>query len=543
MRMRRSSLLTLVAGLVLTACSESDAPSTLRMRDATGSAGIEFQHVSGATEERHLREVMGAGCALFDADGDGDLDAHLTQGVGPNQLFENIGDGRFVNATEASGLGDTGYGMGVAIGDVEGDGDLDLYVANFGADHLYRNRGDGTFEDVTLAAGIDVGGWSTSVTFLDPDGDGQLDVWVTRYVRDDGFKRCTGGSGRPDYCNPKALPPERDVFLRNLGGWRFEDASAAAGLLRVPPAAGLGVLSFDVDRDGHQDVVVANDGYPNHIWLNGGDGSFREAAAELGAAYDLNGAAEAGMGIIAAELSGDDQLDLFLTHLSGETNTLYTGGTLGFQDSSVHFGLGTPSVPYTGFGVAAFDADLDGDLDLAITNGRVLRATPHDGCVLGPPWDEYAQPNSFYENVGARFEPRPGAWSTPHVEVSRGLAAGDVDGDGDIDLLCAQIDGPARLWLNETVRVGRWLSVHALDAGRTALGAEVRLVSDASTQLRLVTRSSGYLSCSSPRAHFGVTGATPERVQVRWPDGTEEVFPVEGLERVLVVRRGEGSTQ
>ena len=538
--------LTLLALLAAAGCREQGSGGTLLV-DRTEASGIDFRHRSGAGGERRLPEIMGGGCALFDADGDGDLDAYLTQGDGPNRLFENLGGGRFADATESSGLGDTGRGMGVAVGDVEGDGDLDVYVANFGPDRLYRNEGDGTFADVTAAAGVDVPGWSTSVSFFDPDGDGQLDLWVVRYVRDDGFKRCTDASGRPDYCNPKALPPERDVFLANRtdranrGGWSFEDASEAAGLFGVAPAAGLGVVSFDADRDGRQDVVVANDGYANHVWLYQGGGTFREAAAELGAAYDANGAAEAGMGIVAADLAGRGRLDLFLTHLSGETNTLYACGPAGFDDLSAQSGLGGPSVPHTGFGVAAFDADLDGDLDLAVANGRVSRADPDPRSGAGPPWDEYAQPNSFYENRGGSFEARPGAWSDGRVEISRGLACGDVDGDGDLDLLMAQVEGPARLWLGEAQRAGRWLAVRALDAERDALGAEVRLESARGEQVRLVTAGSSYLSSGSPLAHFGIPpGSEPELVRVRWPDGSEEVFAPGELDRVRVVRRGEG---
>lgn len=536
-------MLPLVLGCAAS-CSPPDSvparASGLVLREATEQMGPHFLHVSGAEGEHRLREVMGAGCALFDADGDGDLDAYLTQGVGPDEYFVNSGRGQFESAGPAAGLSNPGYGMGVAVGDLDDDGDLDLYVANVGQDRLYRNRGDGTFEDVTEAAGIAVGGWSTSVACFDPEGDGLPDVWVVRYVRGDATKRCTGAAGQPDYCNPKALPPERDVLLRNLGGWRFEDASAAAGLNSAPAAAGLGVVSFDVDRDGLQDIVVANDGYPNHVWLASAGGTFREAAAELGAAYDSNGAAEAGMGLVAADLTGDARLDLFLTHLAGETNTLYSAGAMGFDDDSARSGLGGPSVPYTGFGVVAFDADLDGDLDLAIANGRVLRAPPRADCRLGPPWDEYAEPDAFYEATDTGFEARPEVWSRAHVEVSRGLAAGDVDGDGDVDLLCAQVDGPARLWLNESRRRSPWFAVRCLDGGREALGAEVRFVAGDTVQLRLVARASSYLSSSAALATFAWLEALDHQVEVRWPDGSEERFPAAGANQVQVVRRGTG---
>jgi hypothetical protein len=541
----RAGVLVFFAALGV-GCS-ADSPGAvpgLGFREAAAAANLTFQHRSGASGRRRLREIMGGGCALFDADGDGDPDTYLVQGDGPNRFFVNDGTGRFEEATEAAGLGDRGFGMGLAVGDVEGDGDLDVYLSNAGADRIYRNTGGGIFEDATEEAHVEVGGWSTSATFLDTDRDGRLDLWVVRYVHDDRFKQCAGLSGRPDYCNPKALPAERDVLLLNrFDGvdWHFEDGSEAAGILAVAPAAGLGVVSFDVDRDGRQDVFVANDGYPNHVWLNLGNGRFREAAAELGAAFDLNGTAQAGMGVVAADLTRDGRLDLFLTHLTGETNTLYAGVDVGFDDVSARSGLGQISVPFTGFGVAAFDAQLDGDLDLAIANGRVLRAGPHARADNDAPWNEYAEPNAMIENRDGVFVLEPQAWSPETIEISRGLASGDVDGDGDLDLLIAQIEGPVRLWLDESERKGTWLCVRPMEGERIALGTEVELETDAGRQVRLVTHTSSYLSCGSPDAHFGIPdGAIPEELRIRWPDGTEEAFAIGALERVQIVNRGEG---
>jgi dUTPase len=527
--------------------------------DATARTGLNFVHETGATGELHLPEIMCAGAALADLDGDGLLDAYLTNGSfelsadrpdprPTNRLFLQQPDGTFLDATARSGLGDDGYGLGVATGDVDNDGDIDVYLTNLGTDRLYLNGGDGRFVDATERAGLDVPGYSSSAVFCDYDADGLLDLYVARYVRFSPGQVCTDSTGRPDYCNPKAYNPMSDTLLRNRGDGTFEDVSQAAGLTTVA-AAGLGVVCEDFDDDGHADFYVANDAYPNQLWINQGDGTFRDRAVMMGTAYNLEGRAEAGMGVIAADLDDDADPDLFMTHLPSESNTFYRnlGGGL-FEDATGASGLAQSSLPFTGFGTVAFDAELDGDLDILVANGRVLRAVEQTGSRLPAPWSAYAEPNLLYLNAGAaRFvlQPRQGSAFTDPIEVSRGLAIGDVDRDGDVDVLVANAQSPARLYLNEAPREGHWLSVRAVDPRfrRDAIGAKVTLHGEGYLRTSTIRTGFSYLSSSEPVAHFGLgRNAPPEEVEVRWNDGLVEWFPVPGVDRRIEVARGTGET-
>ncbi len=530
-------------------------PAAHWFADRTAAAGLDFTYETGATGELHLPEIMGAGAALLDYDNDGDLDLYLTNGsAGPDRLYRHDPGETFIDVTEASGLGDRRasgaggrYGMGVAVGDIDHDGNADLYVTSFGPDRLYRNRGDGTFEDITERAGIDVPGWSASASFFDYDRDGDLDLYVTQYVAYDPERRCFDHAGRPDYCGPKAFAPVPDVLLRNDGDGTFTDVSAAAGIDTVA-CAGLGVVCEDFDEDGWPDVYVANDAYPNQLWLNRRDGTFADAATELGVAYNMHGQAEAGMGVIAEDLDGDGLADLFITHLTAETNTFYRnlGPGAGFADSSGRSGLGPPSMAFTGFGTCAFDADLDGDLDVAVVNGRVNRLDPLPGSVVGPPWDRLAEPNQMYANDGeGRFRllgDEAAALCAP-AEISRALATGDLDDDGDIDLVLTSIESRARICFNEAPRAGRWLLVSAIDPRlkREAIGARVTVLAGARMQSRTVRRDGSYLTSSDPRVHFGLGDVdSVTAVYVRWPDGLREGFAVDCIDCAVELRRGEG---
>jgi hypothetical protein len=551
------SRLALVAALLLAGCSpavsprdESGAgasfPGERRewFEDLTAASGLSFVHETGATGELLMPEIMGAGAALFDADGDGDLDAYLTSGAS-NAFFRQNSSGTFEDATEASGLGDEGYGMGVAVGDVDNDGDLDVYVANDGPDRLYRNLGDGTFEDATSASGIAVSGWSTSAAFCDYDLDGYLDLYVARYLERDSPRPCTDAAGRREYCHPREFPSATDVLLHNDGGVTFTDVSKAAGIAGAR-GAGLGVVCADFDRDGRSDFYVANDLDANRLWMRGEDDRFHDRAALFGSAYNLEGTVESGMGVIADDLDGDLDLDLFVTHLEGQTNTLYRnlGTGLGFDDATAAWGLAAGSVPFTGFGTVAFDVELDGDLDLAIANGRVFGGVPHPTASVAAPWDRYAEPNLFFVNDGAGgFERVDAAEFCSPVDVSRGLAAGDVDRDGDVDLLVANIQSEVRFYVNVATRSGDWLSVRAFDPRlrREAIGAEVTVIGPGARSRRIVTRSCSYLSASDARAHFGLGRiGSPSSIEVRWPDGLVEAFRVEGVNREVTVSRGTG---
>lgn len=525
--------------------------------DVSAELGLDFRHQTGAEGDLHLPEIMGSGAAWLDFDGDGDLDAYLVNGAfalggdhgpdGPvNQLFRQEEAGNFIDVTAASGLGDPGYGMGVATGDFDNDGHVDVYVANLGADRLYRNRGDGTFQDVTVLAAVAVDGWSSSAAFFDYDRDGHLDIYVVQYVAYDPSIRCFDLAGRREYCGPTAFASTSDVLLHNEGDGTFRDRSGEAGLKDLRQA-GLGVVSRDFDGDGWPDVYVANDADPNQLWINQGDGTFRDEGLVQGASVNAFGQPEAGMGVLAADLDNDLDYDLFMTHLTDESNTLYRnlGGNLGFEDASSVSGLTTTSMLFTGFGTAALDADLDGDLDLAAINGRVRRGDriPNG---LPAPWVDYAEPNLFYANDGqGRFEDRSrdAAGFTIDTEISRGLAVGDFDADGDLDLLVSNTQGPARLYRNDSPRQGHWLIVDAFDPRlhRTALGAEVRVVAGSRQWLRTISAAGSYQSSHDPPAHFGLGETnTVDQISVRWPDGLEETFPGVAVDQRLRLQRGRG---
>jgi len=525
--------------------------------EVTRELGLDYVNETGATGSLEMPEIMGPGCAFFDPDNDGDADLYFTNGSrefsggqapgGPirNRFYRNDG-GHFVDATEASGLGDTGYGMGIATGDWNNDGWVDVYVTNEGPDRLFRNRGDGTFEDVTEAAGVRVDGWSTSVEFADLDQDGDLDVFVARYVAHDPRKKCTDPAGRPEYCGPKEFPPVPDVLLRNNGDGTFTDVSEAAGI-SAESAAGLGVTIADFDRDGKPDIYVANDAYANHLWINQGNLTFFDDALLLGAAFNVQGMAEAGMGVVAADFDEDQDVDLFMTHLKNESNTLYTfeGPEVGFEDHTAEFDLASPSLATTGFGTVVFDVELDGDLDLAVGNGSVNRGEAWPGCASPPPWDRYAEPNHLYLNHGdGRFASAPTeAGPLGIIEVTRGMAMADVDQDGDLDLVLVNTQAAAHLYRNDAPRAGHWLMVRPVPrrGATVAIGSEVTVTAGGKPRLRLAVSTYGYLAASSPEAHFGLGPATSvDQIVVKWPDGKRERFPGGAVDRVVTVVRGEG---
>ena len=349
--------------------------------DISAASGLTFVHDAGIDGTFFMPEIIGAGVALFDYDSDGDLDIYLVDG-GPhdrtersetmNRLFSQEAGGRFVDRTAESGLGDTGYGMGTALGDIDNDGDLDLFVSNYGADVLYRNDGGGRFSDITAASGISGDDWSTSACFLDYDNDGWLDLYVAGYVHDRPAKACTDSAGRKEYCGPMTYRGVPDKLWRNEGDGRFANVAESSGIARGA-GKGLGVVSADFNGDGRVDIFVANDGEANNLWINQGAGQFEDQALMMGVAYNSFGKPEASMGVALGDLNADGRLDLYVTHLVRETNTLYTGADSGMQDSTGLTGSGAESMPYTGFGTAFLDADNDGDLDLAVANGRVTR--------------------------------------------------------------------------------------------------------------------------------------------------------------------------
>ncbi len=543
----------------------SFAPAgTAWFRDVTSESGISFRHRSGGVGNFELIEIMSGGIALFDFDNDGDLDLYCINSASDlpptasasearNRLYRQEDDGRFVDVTDASGLGDRGYGMGVAVADIDNDGDVDVYVTNYGPDRLFRNNGDGTFDDITELWNVDVPGWSCSVSFLDYDRDGYLDIYVTQYVDYVAGRRCKDHAGRPDYCGPKAFPPVHDVLLRNTGGAAtpgFADVSRSAGLTTVRGAS-LGVVCRDFTQDGWPDIYVASDAYANQLWVNQQNGTFEDESLFRGAAYNLHGQAEAGMGVLAADINADGIEDLFVTHLNKESNTFYRGrsdaGT--FVDASGLTGLASDSMTYTGFGTVAFDIELDGDLDIAVANGRVVRAEPKTDSALSFPWNMFCEPNLAYLNDGAGTFTTiglAGASFTSPAEISRGLAAGDFDNDGDVDIVVNSIEGHARLYRNDAPRSGSWLGVRAWDPRlmRDAIGARVTVASGGTTSTRVVDTGSSYLSAHDPRVHFGLgLSKSIESVQIIWPDGLVERFSGISPDRYVTLERAAGDPQ
>jgi hypothetical protein len=517
--------------------SSEGAAAADEWADRTREWGLDFVHETGGRGDFHLAEIMGGGVALFDADGDGDQDLLLAngnldpaggeaRGDGPRNAFYRNDDGSFVEATKSSGLGDPGYGMGLAIGDVDNDDDLDVYVANFGLDRLYLNDGRGVFTDATSTAGLSVGGWSASSTFLDYDGDGWLDLFVTGYVRYQPGKRCTDAAGRDDYCGPSVFAPQPDTLLHNRGDGTFTDVTVASGISRGI-GRGLGVVTFDANGDHRPDIYVANDGDPNHLWIQREDGRFVDEALLHGLAYNLAGETEAGMGVLAEDLDGDGELDLFVTHLTEESNTLYVRGETAFSDRSAESGLGAGSMPFTGFGVAAIDLELDGDLDLVVVNGRVSGGFDgHDG---GSDWERFSEPNSVFRNLGGgRFE----AVTWPSRGISRGIAVADLDGDGDEDWVVTNLQAPAQLWINEAAAPGHWLAVAA--PGET--GAVVLLDAGGRRRIRRIDPAGSYLSSGEPVARFGLGDITAvDGLWIRRADGTEQQISVDGVDRIVSV--------
>ncbi|MGH7497187.1 MAG: CRTAC1 family protein [bacterium] len=525
--------------------------------EITDQVKLDFVHEAGVDGSYYMPESIGSGGAFLDYDNDGDLDIYLINGgyhgtnkdqhpLATNRLFRQNADGTFVDVTAASGLGDTGYGMGCAIGDFDNDGHPDVYVTNYGPDALYRNHGDGTFTNVTKAAGIDNSHWACSAIFFDYDRDGFLDLYVANYLAYDSTVVCTDRAGRPDYCGPTGFPAVPDKLYHNNGNGTFTDVSLASNIARVA-SYGLGVVSADFNADGWPDVYVANDREPNFLWINQKNGTFKDEALPRGAAVNALGLPAANMGVAVGDIDNDEDMDLFITHLREEGNALYRNiGDGMFQDDSSPARLAGISLPYTGFGTGFFDYDHDGDLDLAVVNGRVTRGPLLKNTESPGYWDHYAEPNFLFENEGSgkyRDASAQAASFSRQIENSRGLAFGDVDNDGDIDLLVTNEGGRARLFRNDVPNKGHWLLVRALDLAlkRDAIGAKVFVeVSDARV-LRYVAPGYSYLNSNEMRVHFGLGAKTTvERILVEWPGGAVEMFPGVASDQIITLQKGQG---
>jgi len=559
---------------------DSNAVKTPAFEEISRASQVDFVHCAGLiSEEFFFPQIMGSGCALFDFDRDGDLDLYVVDGSPTgcdhpgNRLFRNDGQARFVDVSAGSGLDFAAVGMGVAVGDVNNDGYPDVYVTNYGSDRLFLNqRGNGTFVDTTAAAGIDNARWGTSCAFVDYDRDGWLDLFVVNYVDYHAPQRCVEPNGRPDYCNPKLFRGTPAKLYRNETGRRaaggsadrddsgsvvrFRDVSLESQIAREA-GPGLGVVCADFNGDRWPDIFVANDGAANFLWINRKDGTFREEAVLHGVAYNALGRPQANMGVALGDVDGDGGFDVLMTHLGGEGCALYRRrGSDVFDDDAAKAGLAMPSFPWTGFGAAFLDIDHDGALDLAVVNGRVKRRDgapypgfPGPGQAATTPdfWGAYAERNQVYLNDGAgKFREQRCAAEpfTRDAAVSRGLALGDIDDDGALDLVVTSTAGPVRLFRNIATKRGHWLIVRAVEpalGGRDALGASVTLYSGERKWSRLINAGGSYLSASDPRVHFGLGEITAfDRIDVLWPDGSDEAFEGGPVDRIITLEHGRG---
>jgi hypothetical protein len=527
--------------------------------ERAAATGLTFKHVNGADGHFYLPEIMGAGVALFDYDNDGDLDVFVVQGgaidgSGPatSRLFRNdltVGpDGRrtlhFTDVTERAGVGLRAYGMGVAVGDYDNDGYLDLFVTGFGPATLFHNNGDGTFTNVTEQSGIHTTQWSTSAAFVDYDRDGYLDLFVANYVDFTvaANQLCTDTMGARDYCGPRAYHPVPARLYHNDRNGRFTDVTEAAGISKAY-GAGLGVATGDYNGDGWIDLYVANDATPNQLWINQRDGTFADQGPISGSAVSAQGVPEGSMGIASGDVDLDGDEDLFVTNIAGETSVLYINDGRGnFEDARVKWGLAAPTAAFTGFGTNFFDYDNDGWPDLFIANGAVAIVEALRGQAL-----PYRMRNQLFRNTGAgRFEETSAAGGPAfaRAEIGRGAAFGDVDNDGTVDIVVTNNGGPVRLLLNRAGARNHWLEVRVEQGpgNRFGLGAWIGVErAGRPTLWRRVRTDGSYLSASDVRVHFGL-GSSPavEAIVVQWPDGVRERWTGISGDKLVTLRRGTG---
>jgi len=553
---RRAVLVSIIACAVVTlplfliGCSNSSTPPPETGKKVSSEvkpagpwfeevalqAHLSFRHTSGHASSFYIPEMETGGVGLLDYDNDGLLDIFCVNGgslapsvtnISGNRLYHNLGNWRFEDVTERAAVaGHDTYGMGCACGDYNSDGLMDIYVTGLNRNILYRNNGDGTFTDVTDQAGVRSGSWGTSASFFDYDLDGRLDLIVANYINWSSEREldCFSRGGLPDYCSPlNYKAPAMDTLYHNRGDGTFENVTISAGLDKAY-GNGLGVVCADFDHDGRPDIFIANDAMPNQLWMNQGNGKFVDEALIRGCAVNRMGIAEAGMGVVAVDVYQRGWLDLFVTHLEAEGNRLWINTNGYFTDLVTPKGPGAPSLPFTGFGLAFADFDNDGNLDLYVANGKVKHGR-RDFDLKDP----YAEPNTLLRgwSDGDFEEVLPGGGTVAAlVATSRGMAVGDLNNDGSIDIVVINRDGPVHLLRNVIGSRGRWIMFNVLnERSSCSIGAVLRIEVNGRVYYRTVCPNEGYCSSNDPRVHCGLGDAQKvDRVTVRWPDGVEESF-------------------
>jgi len=527
-------------------------PPSVQFNDVTGSSGITFKHAL-SPEKKYIAESMSGGVALLDYDNDGYLDIFFVNSLTVellkankqtrSVLYRNNRDGTFSDVTDKARVGDVGWGMGCAVGDFNNDGFDDLYVTSIGPDHLFKNSGNGTFTDVTQKAGVSDPRFSTGAAFLDYDNDGRLDLFVTNYVGFDINHLPTFGEGPtcqfkgvPVQCGPRGLPGAGDSLFHNNGDGTFTDVSKKAGVADSRGYYGLDVVGSDFDGDGLIDIFVANDSTPNFLYHNNGNGTFSEIGFESGTALDKNGNEQGCMGVTLGDYNHDGLLDLFITNFDDEYNVLYRNAGRGsFVDVSYESGVAMISLPYVGWGTKFFDYDNDGWLDLFVANGHAY-----------PQRDRYRQRKLLHRNN------RDGTFSEVAAQVgsalmeeraSRGTAFGDIDNDGDVDIVVNDLDSAPQLLRNDGGSKNNWILVKTIGtkSNRNGIGAKVKVVSGDLTQLDEVRSGGSYISQNDLRLHFGLEKRTSvDLIQVRWPSGAVDTLTNVSVNKIVTVKEGKG---
>lgn len=543
--------------LSFTVSSTRKASANTVFIDISESAGIHFVHDNAASEEKYLIETMGSGCGWIDYNGDGLLDLYLVNGAATQvhqpeitptgSLYRNNGDGTFSDVTEQAGVGSEGlFGMGIAVGDYDNDGSQDLFVTGYDRSILYRNNGEGNFSDETVLAGVsNAGRWGSSAAWFDYNRDGLLDLIIANYVdwTPEGNVRCgnPGGEYRA-YCHPDTYSGQSPTLYLNEGKGRFKDVSKSSQL-SLSRASGLGVVTFDYDRDGWQDIFIANDAMANSLFRNNGDGTFEEVAYTSGIALSEDGKAEAGMGTDAADTNGDGWLDVFVTHLDFEHDRLYQNLRQGmFEDRTFAAKLGYATFNYSGFGTKFFDYDNDGARDLFIANGHIL-----DNIHLYHAEVTYAEQNLLFKNDGKGWFGKTSnnvRGDLNQLFVSRGAAVADFDNDGDVDVLVSNNGQRAQLFRNDGDNRNHWLQIQlvGIESNRDGVGARVKVVAGDLIQYDERKGGTSYQSAQDPRLHFGLGNRTlVDSIEVTWPSGLREIFHGRESNSTTILEEGAGT--